>query len=307
MLLFYKKIRNAPGKNLISMFATCILHREKHGAFFIRNTIKRKTGMLKMKFLSLLAMSVLAVSLSAETVKYDLQKEFSKVKAATVEGEVLTFKGPGSLAFPAIKFDPAAKYTLNVDLKQVPGAKTFPVHYGFYCYDSKGRQILHHHVAITQKTATVLAADAKVGDKTITVKDASNWKKDYWIAFNAKADLSDLPNRELVRAGKSIEKKGDVWIVTLTTPLKKAYAAGTAVREHSSGGYIYVQSGVKVGADWKTISGEVSGLNPLTNGGYNKKFWPGTVTIRPMLLLNWNWSVKDSAVQVRNVNLTITK
>ena len=260
-----------------------------------------------MKFLSLLAMSVLAVSLSGETVKYDLQKEFSKNRSVAVAGDVLTYNGPGALTFPAIKLDPAAKYTLQLDIRQAPGAKTFPMHCGFFCYDKNGRQILSHNVGITRKTGTVLAADAKAGDQTITVKDAANWKKGYWIAFNAKEDLSDLPNRDLMRAGNSIEKKGDVWVVALQTPLKKAYAAGTGVREHSSGGYVYVQTGVKIGTDWKTVSGDISGMNTLENGGYYKKFWPGTVTIRPMLLLNWNWTDRTGSVQVRNVNLTITK
>lgn len=260
-----------------------------------------------MKFLSLLAMSVLAVSLSAETINYDLKKEFSKNKSAVIEGDVLTFKGPGVLHFKTLKFDPNAKYTFTLDIKQVPGKKTFPLHYGFYCYDSKGIQLGYQHVGIIHNTDTVLAADAKVGDKTITVKNAGKWMKNAWVAFNAKADLSDLPNRELAAVGNSIEKKGDVWVVTLKTPLKKAYAAGTSVREHGNGGYVYVQAGVKIGADWKTVTGTITGINPLKNGGSYKKFWPGTVTIRPILLLNWNFGVKDSAVQIRNVKLTITK
>ena len=260
-----------------------------------------------MKFLPLLAMSVLAVSLSAETITYDLKAEFSKNNKAVIEGDVLTFKGPGSLTFKPIKLDPAAKYHFSVDVKQADGAKTFPLHFGFYCYDQKGRQLLHHHVSAIGKTDTVLAADAKVGDTTITVKDGSAWKKSSWIAFNTKPDYSDLPNREVHYAGKSVEKKGDVWVVTLASPLKKAYSAGTGVRQHASGGYVYAQAGYVVPADWKTVSGTVSGFRPLGRGGLFKNFWAGTVTIKPMLLLNWNWSKPDSAVQIKNVKLTITK
>ena len=248
-----------------------------------------------MKFLSTLAMAALAVSLSAETIKYDLKQDFSKNRQAVVADGVLTYTGPGTLIFQPVKYDPAAKYTLTFEAKTT--AKVFPLYGGFYCYNKTGRLITHESVYYTEASFTELAKDAKVGDRSITVKDGSKWKKDTQVAFNAKKDKSDIPNYDIAKYTTKIEKQGDVWVISLSAPLKKAYAAGTNVRQHLSGGYIY-SSIVRVPtSDWKTYTGTIDG----------KYMWVGSVTIRPILMLNWNWQDRTGSTQIRNVSLTITK
>ena len=251
-----------------------------------------------MKFLSMLAMAALAVSLSAETIKYDLKLDFSNNRqSAVTEDGVLTYTGPGTLIFKPVKLNPAAKYTLTFDMKQNGTAKAFPVYGGFYCYNKTGRLITHESVYYTEASFTELAKDAKVGDRSITVKDGSMWKKDTQVAFNAKKDKSDIPNYDIAKYTTKIEKQGDVWVISLSTPLKKAYAAGTNVRQHLSGGYIY-SSIVRVPtSDWKTYTGTING----------KDMWVGSVTIRPIIMLNWNWQDRTGSTQIRNVSLTITK
>lgn len=260
-----------------------------------------------MKFLSIFAMSVLAVSLSAETIKYDLKKEFANNRQVSFNGDVMTFKGPGSLVFKPIKLDPAAKYTLTVTVKKDGSAKAFAYHCGFYCYDKAGRMIVCQNISSSKPSFTSLAKDVKPGDKTVTVKDGSKWRKGGLVAFNAKQDYSDLPNREVVGQITKIEKQGDVWVITLSSPVKKAYAAGTDVREHFYGGYVYAVAGGKLTDDWKTVTGSISGVNPPENGGYFKKFWTSTVSIRPMILLNWNWGDRTGSTQIKDVTLTISK
>ncbi len=260
-----------------------------------------------MKFLSLLAASALFVTLNAETITYDLQKEFGKTPNAKVEGNILTFKGPGTLRLSSVKLDPSAKYTISMEVKQSGDAKVFPFFCGFYCYDKNGKQLMHENIRIIRNTDTVLAVDAKPGDKTITVKNASAWKNGTWIAFCTKTDYSDIPNRNVVMAGKVIEKKGDVWVVALSAPLKTAYAAGTGVRQHGAGGYVYTTYAGKATSEWKKVTGTVSGINPLENGGYFKRFWPGTDSVCPMVMLNWNWKDRTGEIQIRNLTLTIEK
>lgn len=69
-------------------------------------------------------------------------------------------------------------------------------------------------------TDTVLADAVKKGDKVIKVKDASKWDKRNFkiVAFNTKADLSDLPNRTFSSNITKLEQKGDVWEITLQAP-----------------------------------------------------------------------------------------
>ena len=260
-----------------------------------------------MKFLSVMAMSVLAVSLSAETIKYDLKQEFAKNRQVTFNGDIMTFKGAGSLVFKPIKLDPTAKYTLTVTLRKDGKEKAFAYHCGFYCFDKTGRMITCDNISSSKQSFTSLVKDVKVGDKTVTVKDGSKWKKSGFVAFNAKQDYSDLPNRTTVGNITKVEKQGDAWVITLDKPVKKAYAAGTNVRNHFPGGYVYSTAGGKLTDDWKTVSGTISGVNPPETGGYFKKFWTTTVTIRPMILLNWNWGDRTGSTQIKDVTLTITK
>ena len=250
-----------------------------------------------MKFLSMLAMAALTVSLSAETIKYDLKQDFSKERQSVVTEDVLTYTGAGTLVFKPVKHDPTAKYTLTFEAKQNGDTKAFPLYGGFYCYDKNGRLISHESVYHNPASLTELVKDANVGDTSITVKDGSKWRKDTQIAFNAKEDKSDLPNYDLAKYTTKVEKQGDVWVISFSKPLKKAYAAGTKVRLHMSGGYIYTSSAKSATADWKTYTGTIEG----------KYIWVGSVTVRPILMLNWNWQDRTGSTQIRNVSLTITK
>ena len=250
-----------------------------------------------MKFLSIFAMAALAVSLSAETIKYDLKQDFGKARQAVITEDVLTYTGAGTLVFKPVKYDPAAKYTLTFDAKQNGDTKAYPLYAGFYCYDKNGRLITHESVYHNAATLTELVKDAKVGDTSITVKDGSKWKTDTQIAFNAKEDKSDLPNFDLAKYVSKIEKQGEAWVISFSKPLKKAYAAGTKVRQHLNGGYLYTSSAKSATADWKTYTGTING----------KYIWVGSVTIRPILMLNWNWKDRTGSTQIRNVSLTISK
>ena len=74
--------------------------------------------------------------------------------------------------------------------------------------------------------------DAPKGAKVIKVKDASKFKKPYGtLNAGAKADLSDLPNFNVLGYVTDFVQKDDVWEVSLQYPLRAPVKAGTAVRE----------------------------------------------------------------------------
>jgi hypothetical protein len=164
-----------------------------------------------------------------------------------------------------IKVDPAKKYVISVKLKQT-GEKPVKVWIGFVPTTEKGRFIAPANVCNSNASMTTLAESAVKGTKTIKVKDASKWKKGrhYYIAFNAKKDMSDLPNFGLSSMISKIEQN----TITLTSPLKKAYPADTQVRQHRSGGtYVYTKSG-DVPKEWKVWKGRSVKKGNFRKGTY---------------------------------------
>ena len=141
------------------------------------------------------------------------------------------------------------------------------------------------------KTDTVLTADVVKGAKQIKIKDGSNWKTGsvYCVAFNTKADLSDLPNNDLSRNNiKAIKKEGDVTVLTLVRAVNKNYKAGTAVREHRAAGtFIYTAAANKTVPEiWTKFSGKISGEHKA-GATPGHKFRAGTKFVKIVLLANY--------------------
>jgi len=181
------------------------------------------------------------------------KKITGKLKIADIDGKkafVSTAKGYKVYSLKKIKIDPDKKYQISVKVKQISEKPSY-IWVGFLPYTAKGRLIgLQHGSMNTKGSFSSLSAAAAKGAKTITVKDASKWKagKHHYVAFNAKEDMSDIPNFDISSMINKIEKN----TITLTRPLKKAYPAGTLVRQHRSGGtYIYTKSG-KAPKAWTT-------------------------------------------------------
>ena len=159
--------------------------------------------------------------------------------------------------------DPAKKYKLSGKFRAAPGTTGEVFYFGFIPLDEKGRQIASEYVNVPKKgTDTELAAPARKGDTVVKVKDASKWDKRNFkiVAFNTKADLSDLPNRTFSSNITKLEQKGDVWEITLQAPMRTAYPAGTAVRQQSHGStYMYPGAAyVSAPADWKEFTAEIT-------------------------------------------------
>ena len=206
---------------------------------------------------------------------------------------------------PKFTIDTAKKYTLKLSAKAVnaQGDDKSYVFAGFNVFDKDGRQLSSHHVSVMPGTLTEIAADAEKGANVITVKDASKFRKDNKVLVrDAKEDLSDLPNKNIIGDVKAIEKKGDVWEVTLVRPINAPLAAGTVVREQNRGGYIYTAGSKRIGADWSVMQGQIAGIKPGFWGG---SAWPtGAVTAQVLLLVNWA-TPKDLDTQFKDITLTV--
>ena len=200
--------------------------------------------------------------------------------------------------------DPAKKYTVSGEFRFLGTApKSFNL--GLIPLTAKNQSIPPVGIHAVAGTGTTLAAPAAVGDKSIKVAGAEKWnnKLPYCaVVFNARDDFADFPNHTYVGMKKgSIKKEGDVWEIELAAPLKKAYPAGTRVRQHLFGGtFIYpVMKYGKFSGEWEKFSGTVTGMTKSTRS--DKAFWPCTVKARVIILTSGG--ADDSVLEFRNLTV----
>ena len=234
------------------------------------------------------AASICVVS-AAEVAAVKTAADLTKTATVSVKNAVATIKGSSSIAFSSKAFavKPGKKYKVTAEVKTISGTPG-TILLGLAPLDAKGKAINSIDVNVMTGSETELAVAAKKGDKVLTVKNASKWNKASAysaIVFNAKADFSDLPNREQAKTVKGkIVKKGNVWEITLVNPLAKAYAAGTKVRQQCSGnGYIYtfIKGKLPVGQSAKA-SAFCSGISKAGTPGH--QFWAGTKSAKLIIM-----------------------
>jgi len=257
------------------------------------------------------AAALMAVgSLAAQTTTFNKVADWKKSKMLSEADGMLKVSCVSSMAMligsKKIDIDPAKTYTLKFTVC-APDAAAKPFSWtlgGFMVYDKTGRPINCINCSILPNTQTEVTADAKKGDSVLIVKDASKIRKSpyYGIVAGAKKDLSDLPNRNLIGSGiKEIAKDGDSWKVTLVKPLLKDVKAGTSIRVHSAGGYLYTAGTKYVGKNWVTFSGKIKGIR---KGVWAGNVWPAGAAKAEFIILA-NWNKQKTPVQIKDVSLTI--
>ena len=145
--------------------------------------------------------------------------------------------------------DSTAVYKVKLALKGKAGLK---FRMGIIFYDKNKKMIDVMDYAPADAPIYTLAKDANPGDKTITLDQPVSYIFHWAAAFNAKADGSDIPNREhcnLKPTGKKTEKSA---VLELQYPLKKGYAKGTAVRLQKRHELAFCD--VELTGDWKEFS-----------------------------------------------------
>ena len=208
-------------------------------------------------------------------------------------------KGIWSYSPGFIPVDTAKAYKLSAALKAV-GTEKSKCYVGIRSYDAKKRGIHRTSVNIVKGSFTTLAEDAKPGDTVLKITDCSKWNKKQikrtQVAFRAKEDFSDLPNYILANKALKLEKKGDIYELTLSRAIKGTFKAGTGIRQHiSAGGHQYcAASGKNIGPEWTKVSATIKGQAKY--GSPKNQFWPGTKYVRVVVILNYA-AKKDSDTQ----------
>ena len=265
---------------------------------------------MKKFFAAVVSVAALSGSLFADGVEYKLEKpadwkNTGSLKWVGKDKDTMEVTGVAMLSSTKLfDVDPNKRYKLEADVKMISGGPAI-TYFGFEAYDKNGVAIPAAAVNVRLKSETPLVAAAKAGSTKLLLKDNPNWNPAgiYAVALNAKANLSDLPNRDLLVVS-AIKKVGSHIEVTLKQPLTKEIAAGTIVRAHLGGGYMYA-------GGWKNIAaGQKVEFKGFAKGhaayGMGTAAWaPGTAKARVIMLVNWN--NPKSVVQIDDVELEIEK
>ncbi len=253
----------------------------------------------------LCAESVLTGDQAADWVRFGGKGSVTEVeadgsKAVEVKGDIRI------RTKKMVEIDPAKTYRLSAQVRVAPDAEAGRFYMGLIPFDAKGKRIAPEEVTDVSKSETKLTNEVKVGDVVIIIKDGASWKDKGVLAIAFEVDesgkLADLPNRSVV-AVKSVEKQEDGTAkVTLAGKMKKAYPAGTAVRQHLFGGmYMYSLAGnAPVPAEWKTFSAVIKG--EAARGVSSKQWWKDTRKASIMVLANYRGSEKN-ALLLKDVKL----
>lgn len=262
-------------------------------------------------FAAVVSAAALGGFLFADEIEYKFEKPGDwKAMGGTVKWvgdkkDVMQVSGSVLLTSTKIfDVDVTKKYKLEADIKTISGGPAI-IYMGFIPYDKNNQVISADMVNVHQGSETTVAKVGKVGDTKLILKDNSKWPAKWLsaVALNAKKDYSDLPNRNLLFT-KSVKRVGGNLEVTLKKPLAQAVAAGTPVRGHCAGGYMYTASYKKL-ADGQSgeLKGVARGRAKYNLGGAN---WaPGAAKARLLMLVNWG--NRKAVSQIKDVELEIEK
>lgn len=133
------------------------------------------------------------------------------------------------------KYDPSKKYTISADIMTDCKEKQ-PVMISIIFFDDKGGFIQTREYLVAPNGFTELAKPMSPTDKVITIKKPAGFKKHsqwpYVLAFEAKADESDLPNRKVTTKIQKMDIGADTITLHVNKPTFVSYPAGTKVRLH---------------------------------------------------------------------------
>ena len=263
-----------------------------------------------MKLLSFLV-AVSAISAFAGTRQLMVEQENAKSWKGMVQYEpkfargngpcfVLYGKYPTPLIYGTYFPVSADKiYTLKVSFRSMDQKLEASGYLGLELYDENKRLLGFRNVSPFAKTESTVVS-AEKGQRFLIIKkfpSFNNTIKTAVVAFNTKADFSDIPNFDLSPQSTAIKAEGENLKIELRAPLKKSYPAGTPVRLHSpwSPSMYYLVSGWMPAGEGKSFAVKLHGINNEP-GTPRAKFWKGTKYVRPFIWFgNWNRRPKEGA------------
>ena len=202
-----------------------------------------------------------------------------------------------------IEIDPTKTYELSGFFKTADGTEARTL-FGLRQYTADKTHIDLLAAKVVPGTMTELAEDAKPGDETVTV-NSTGWTAErlHAIAFDVKADRSDLPNNDSLPITDYEVTDGKTKLI-LRKPVKHDHAAGTPVRQHR---YIDPES-MQVEADgqWRRFSLTIGGQSPLGEPK-DEQFWHNTRYVRVCLMPNFRRPNESDHVTFLFDDLTFTE
>lgn len=125
-------------------------------------------------------------------------------------------------------------FTLSSTIKNTGNTQT-RIYLGYTLFTKDGKRIRSRNYPYDSNDKVLTVTSSETGSNRIVVDSYANWKKNCYLALNAKEDFSDCPNLTLAESKiVSIEKKDDgTACILLENPLKEEIPAGTKVRVHS--------------------------------------------------------------------------
>jgi hypothetical protein len=135
---------------------------------------------------------------------------------------------------------------------------------------------------------------ARENSATIIVDSFPAWSRGGYVALNAKEDLSDIPNTNLldgtIVSVKQLENGyGEI---IMNKPLKKALEKGTAIRIHgTAGSYFYTNEKVLQPGEESTFNSSIR-KNEDSIVYSSKEFPKGVYYVQPLIL---SYSVEKDA------------
>lgn len=251
-----------------------------------------------------------ATAFAAEIIEYNTPDAWEKKAVIKILPDgVLEFPGKQDITTAkSFKVDPRKKVTLSFEIRAREDSIDTMVYAGFQQQDSD--KIILEPIYVRQEigSLTTLTEDAKAGATKLKIRKPRRWIKPiyrgYYIVFDAKKDLSDLPNTSGIALAAEKDLANGVVEITLKKPLPKDYPAGSQVRFHIGGPYMYsALDAKKLSSEWIKVSCTVTGSDPAAMNF--KKWWIGTKYAKPFFLLNYKDFAKQKATQLRNIKITI--
>lgn len=207
-----------------------------------------------------------------------------------------------------IPIDPNGTYEIRAFFKAVPGSEETRGLLGVTYLDKDGQPIAGFEVHAFPDTQTILTQPSQAGDTEVFLEEVpSAWPDEgnLAIAFDARDDLSDIPNRNSYRI-ESSEPEGTGLRLHLREPLNTSFPAGTKVRCHGLANHAMAH--FEASSHWEAHGVVISGLaspgDPRED--LRSQFWPGTVAIQARLGM-WDRSDTDQGREILVDDLRIRK
>ena len=193
----------------------------------------------------------------------DCRHENSKVKIEFKDGAFVLKGFCHFWTTQMFKADPNKKYSVTAEIMTDSKEKVPGLTLGVVFFNDKGKYIPTGKYMAAPNGFTELAKDMGPNDTTIVIKTPEGFRKrpgwGYVLAFEAKEDLSDIPNDKVTTTITKMEIEPETMTLTIAKPTLASYPAGTPVRLHYSISFCQPVNPDKfydhATSEWQTIGG----------------------------------------------------